>query len=125
MKNIKSVIYLLIFVRLSVAYCNEHEQEEFNRSLNKRSCVALGDICNTGTDCCGWDALNWGHCVMCSRGLFGIHRRCGCDVTGSVTVDSNNRVSSDRCDGRKSKSDRCRTRVAPPGHRYYRGKSVV
>ena len=121
----KLMIYLLIFIGLTTINCYESDQQEFNVDLIKRSCVALGDICKTGTDCCGWNASDWGHCVMCSRGLIGFHRRCGCDVTGSVTVDSQNRVTSDRCDGRERKSDRCRTRVAPPGHRYYRGNSVV
>ena len=124
MSNVMSVARLFAIVGLLMMCCNAKEPEEFSTSLNKRSCVHLGDICNIKSDCCGHDNLNNRHCVLCTRNLFGRHCRCGCDVTGSVAVNEQHVIITDRCDGLDKSRNTCRTRVAPPGDQYYRGNKL-
>ncbi|CAF4001448.1 unnamed protein product, partial [Rotaria sp. Silwood1] len=77
------------------------------------------------TDCCGHDDPESGHCVLCTGilpGLFGVgSRTCGCSKF-SVAGSRDTGTLTDICDGKDRTGSRvCRTRVAPPGHMYYRG----
>ncbi|CAF1615824.1 unnamed protein product, partial [Didymodactylos carnosus] len=97
-------------------------------STAKGACVPLGGVCESSNDCCGRDDPHSGHCVGCWRhgGIFikWGNFRCGCDVTGRVTLDKNHIVSSDMCNGRDAASTRCVTRVARPGELNSRGKKA-
>lgn len=118
MKHIYLIICLIIISGFSLAYCR--------KSFNKRGCVSLGSVCDKPADCCGQDDPHSGHCILCTRD-FNIFakKRCACDVTGSVAIDLNGTPLSDMCDGRdRFRENRCRTRVIPPGHIYYREKGA-
>jgi hypothetical protein len=126
MKNMKALVYLILILACSTIYCNAQIAEEFFESVDKRGCTPFGGVCDSSSECCGYNDPNSGHCVICApRGyLFTYGRaRCGCDRTGSVAVDSvTNAILSDVCNGQDASGTRCATRVAPPGHRHYRGK---
>lgn len=114
---------------LLTIHCNAFVGRKSDRSMNKSGCVRLGERCNTYSDCCGHDDPESGHCIACYSflaTLAGIgHDKCGCTY-GGATVDSDtHRVISNVCNGpdRSGKSV-CRTRVAPPGDEYYRGRKL-
>ncbi|CAF0760907.1 unnamed protein product [Adineta steineri] len=108
-------------------YCSAQSSEDFDQFVVKRACVPFDGLCESSSECCGYNDPNSGHCVVCQAyGIFITYgrKRCGCDVTGSVTGDpAAGTILSDRCDGRDASKTRCKTKVAPPGHRYYRGKN--
>jgi hypothetical protein len=126
MNNIKAAVCFIFIVIFLAVNCNARTVEEFRRSFNKRSCARPGDVCNSASDCCGYDDPDSGHCVRCTgilNGLFGIGRRtCGCSAH-SVAVDPVTHVIvTDVCNGRDRSGARvCLIRVAPPGDLYYRG----
>ncbi|CAF3847908.1 unnamed protein product [Rotaria sp. Silwood1] len=114
---------MLVFL---VLHCNALIGKQPDRSANKRGCGRHGDICTTTSDCCGHDDPVSGHCVLCTGIMAGLtgkgRRKCSCS-SYSVAVDPvTHRIATDICDGRDRSGTRvCRTRVAPPGHSYYRG----
>ena len=79
------------------------------RAVNKRACAAIGERCETSSDCCDHEA---DHCVRCFPRFdlivthFGGHR-CGCENTGSSVVDH---PELGRCNGLDRHSGRCRHR---------------
>ena len=80
--------------------------EDIIRSVDKRSCAAIGDRCNSRQDCCnsGTD-----HCVGCYPrfdlivATFGSNH-CGCEATGNQVF---NRPDLGRCKGRDRHTSRC------------------
>ncbi|CAF0717440.1 unnamed protein product [Adineta steineri] len=110
-------------------YCSAQSSEDFDQFIVKRACVPLGGLCESSRDCCGHDDPNFGYCLLCqAHGIFISYgrRRCGCDSTGSVPVDGKTKkIIGDRCDGHDASKTRCKTKVAPPGHRSYRGNNLV
>lgn len=129
MNMVKLMFNLIFILVLMTIHCNGKRSKQNIESVVKRGCVPLGGLCESANDCCGVDDPNTGHCVGCwQHGGYFIkwgHSRCGCDVTGSVTIDHNTHaVTSDMCNGHDATNTRCVTRVAPPEHRYYRGKKL-
>ncbi|CAF3643698.1 unnamed protein product [Rotaria sp. Silwood1] len=105
--------------------CHAIKGKKIQQAGNKRGCLSLGAVCNSHTDCCGHDDPESGHCVLCTGilpGLFGVgSRTCGCSKF-SVAGSRDTGTLTDICDGKDRTGSRvCRTRVAPPGHMYYRG----
>ncbi|CAF3100375.1 unnamed protein product [Rotaria sp. Silwood2] len=119
---------MCILVFLAV-HCNALIGKKSDRSVNKRGCARLGEVCTTSFDCCGHDDPESGHCVVCYSFWASLtgkgQEKCGCSY-GSVTVDPDtHRVISNVCNGPdRSGNSICRTRVAPPGDRYYRGSKL-
>ncbi len=126
MKNMKALVYLILILACSTIYCNAQIAEEFIESVDKRGCTPFGDLCESSSECCGYNDPTSRHCVLCRRSGVFFHygrERCGCDVTGTVGRDpATNTIITDECDGRDASGTRCKTRVARSGHRYYRGK---
>jgi hypothetical protein len=127
MNMVKLVFYLILILALTTMHCKAGKSIKKKESIAKRDCVPLGGICQLPSDCCARTDPDSGHCVGCWRHGFLItwgNSRCGCDVTGSVTSDSNHVVNSDMCDGRAANRARCATRVAPPGDSSARGRKL-
>ncbi|CAF4130536.1 unnamed protein product [Rotaria sordida] len=106
-------------------HCHAIKEKKSQQAGNKRGCLSLGAVCNSHTDCCGHDDPESGHCILCTGilpGLFGVgSRTCGCSKF-SVAGSRDTGTLTDICDGKDRSGSRvCRTRVAPPGHMYYRG----
>ncbi|CAF3975897.1 unnamed protein product [Rotaria sordida] len=115
---------LVDFVFLA-EHCHAIKGKKSQQAGNKRGCLSLGAVCNSHTDCCGHDDPESGHCILCTGilpGLFGVgSRTCGCSKF-SVAGSRDTGTLTDICDGKDRSGSRvCRTRVAPPGHMYYRG----
>lgn len=125
MNNIKIVVYVVCILVFVADHCHAAKGKNSQRTMNKPGCLSPGAVCDSHTDCCGHDDPESGHCIRCTgilQGLFGVgSRTCGCSkfsVAGTLETDT----LTDICDGEDRSGSRvCRTRVAPPGHMYYRG----
>ena len=129
MHEVKFVFYLIFIVALTTMHCNAGKSAKKMESTAKGDCVPLGGLCENANDCCGRGDPDSGHCVGCWQhgGMFikWGRSRCGCDVTGSVTLDRDTHVvTSDMCHGHDAARTRCVTRVARPGDSNARGKKA-
>ncbi|CAF2822125.1 unnamed protein product [Rotaria sp. Silwood2] len=125
MNNIKIVVYFVCILVFLAEHCHAIKGKKSQQAVKKGGCLSLGAVCNSHTDCCGHDDPESGHCILCTGilpGLFGVgSRTCGCSKY-SVAGTRDTGTLTNVCDGKDRSGSRvCRTRVAPPGHIYYRG----
>jgi len=119
-------MFILLFLAV---HCNAFIGKKSDRSMNKPGCARLGEIYNTFSDCCGHDDSESGHCIVCYSFFAGLtgkgHNKCHCTYDSVTTDPDTHRVTSNVCNGPdRSGNSVCRTPVAPPSHKYYRGKKV-
>lgn len=125
MKQMRKLVYFVCILAVLVEHCHAAKGKKSEKTVTKRGCLSLGAVCDSHTDCCGHDDPESGHCIRCTgilQGLFGVgSRTCGCSKF-SVAGTQESGTLTDICDGKDRSGSRvCRTRVAPPGHMYYRG----